>query len=167
MPILRGVLGWTAQTAAIPPSHPPSGDGLRKKPYPQSLRPKGKAKSGGQVGHKGVTLKQIEAPHPIVKHVPAACETCHKSLARTVAITRLKRQVFDIPVPQIEVTEHQAEVKICACCRHRNVGIFPTEVRSPVPYGPCVQALAGSMFCATPAPLFTVCRRNAVPCGKG
>ena len=121
---------------------PPSSDGLRKKPYPQSLHPKGKATSGGQVGHKGVMLKQIEAPHHIVKNAPATCETCHKSLARTVAITRLKRKVFDIPIPHIEVTEHQTEVKICACCRHRNVGSFPAEVRCPVQYSPRVQALA-------------------------
>ena len=49
-------------------SKPPSSDGLRKKPAPQSLREKGKRPSGGQVGHKGYTLQQVALPDLILKH---------------------------------------------------------------------------------------------------
>ena len=44
-------------------SKPPSSDGLKKKPVPQSLREKGKRKTGGQKGHKGKTLKMVSDPH--------------------------------------------------------------------------------------------------------
>ena len=43
-------------------SKPPSSDGLSKPPKTTSLRESGKNKSGGQLGHKGETLKQIEMP---------------------------------------------------------------------------------------------------------
>jgi hypothetical protein len=47
-------------------SKPPSSDGLRKKPSPKSLRPKGQKPSGGQLGHKGETLKQTAEPDEII-----------------------------------------------------------------------------------------------------
>ncbi len=43
-------------------SKPPSSDGLSKPPRTTSLRENGTHKSGGQRGHKGETLKQIETP---------------------------------------------------------------------------------------------------------
>ncbi len=50
-------------------SKPPSSDGLSKPRRTTSLRENGKNKSGGQPGHKGETLKQIETPDIVKKHV--------------------------------------------------------------------------------------------------
>ena len=54
----------------------------------------------------------------------------------------LKRQVFDLPLPKIEVTEHQAEIKVCSCCNKRVIAAFPYGVNAPVQYGEVIQSWA-------------------------
>jgi len=122
-------------------SKPPSSDGLRKKPSPKSLRVMGENRTGGQKGHKGYTLSQVEAPSQIVVHDVSECAVCHAPLSSTPAERIIKRQVFDICIPVIEVTEHHAEVKLCLC-GHRTTASFPKNVNSPVQYGARVKALA-------------------------
>lgn len=121
-------------------SKPPSSDGLSKPPRTSSLREKGKNKSGGQLGHKGETLKQTDAPDIIKKHVLTTCPDCHHSLLSSPLRGMLKRQVFDIPQPKIEVTEHQAEVKYCMCCNKTVTAAWPASVRAPVQYGEIIRS---------------------------
>jgi transposase len=121
-------------------SKPPSSDGLKKPPRTGSLREKGKHKSGGQKGHRGETLKQVESPDVVKKHVLLTCPDCHCSLISSKVIRVVKRQVFDIPPPKIEVTEHQAEVKYCACCNKKVTATFPTGVHAPVQYGEVIRS---------------------------
>ena len=122
-------------------SKPPSSDGFRKQPKPTSLRLKGQKPSGGQKGHKGHTLTQVETPTAIVTHYVKQCGACDKSLKAQKPMHVVKRQVFDIPEPKIEVTEHQAEVKVCKC-GHTTVASFPAGVTGPVQYGIRVKTLA-------------------------
>ena len=119
-------------------SKPPSSDGLRKPP--SSLRSKGSKPSGGQKGHKGHTLTQVSDPDQVIYHTIENCAVCQASLKETKATSIIKRQVFDIPEPRIEITEHQAEVKLCAC-GHMNRASFPETIQAPVQYGPRVKAL--------------------------
>lgn len=115
---------------------PPSSDGY-KKPSRQttSLRGKSNKKSGGQPGHKGHTLKQTTKIDKIEKHALIQCTKCENSLENIEAEKVEKRQVYDLPSISIEVTEHRAEVKTCPICGHKNKGIFPNNVSSPVQYG--------------------------------
>ena len=127
---------------------PPSSDGLRKepsqkKPRTSSLRESGKKPSGGQVGHKGKTLEQSSTPDKIIRHQALSeCSHCSHSLKFEPVIETIKRQVFDIPDPKIEVTEHQSEVKVCPCCQQKQVAPFPDGVHAPVQYGTNVNSIA-------------------------
>jgi transposase len=117
---------------------PPSSDGLSKKPGLPKEPPK---KSGGQFGHKGKTLKMVDTPDIVlVYHVPS-CPCCSKvfSPADVVEVVQ-KRQVFDIPAPIMEVTEHQLGVVVC--CGRQHLGSFPPQVGQPVQYGSRIKALS-------------------------
>jgi transposase len=120
-------------------SKAPSSDGL-KKPQPKSLREKGQRKTGGQRGHKGKTLCMVSDPSEILRHGLETCPECQHDLSAS-AVERLeKRQVFDIPPVQMQVTEHQAEVKTCACCGKVVKAVFPKGVENSVQYGTVLKA---------------------------
>jgi transposase len=123
-------------------SKPPSSDGLGKKPKTTSLREKSGRKPGGQPGHIGRTREQISYPNHIEVHTPGFCEHCFSSLTGVSSSAIEKRQVFDLPEVVIEVTEHQAEIKICPCCGLKTKGKFPDNIRGPVQYGERAHALA-------------------------
>ncbi len=127
-------------------SKPPSSDGLRKKPAPQSLRTKSSKKSGGQQGHNGHTLEQVSDPDHLVVHVIYQCPNCQKSLDTVPILSNIKRQVFDIPDPKIHITEHQVHIKVCDVCGVRVQGSFPEDVKAPVQYGQRIQALASYLL---------------------
>lgn len=120
-------------------SKPPSSDGL-KKPKPKSLREKGQRKTGGQKGHKGKTLYMVSDPAEILRHRLETCPECQHDLSAVVVEKLEKRQVFDIPPIKMLVTEHQAEVKTCACCGKVVKAVFPKGVENTVQYGTVLKA---------------------------
>ena len=121
-------------------SKPPSSDGLSK-PKPKSLRPPSKRPTGGQPGHPGHTLRMVDKPDRIVRHPVDCCAGCGRSLANQAPERIERRQVFDLPEPKLEVTEHQGEVKTCPCgCLNR--AAFPPEAVAPVQYGPLIKSAA-------------------------
>lgn len=123
-------------------SKPPSSDGLGKPPRTTSLREKGKNKSGGQKGHQGKTLKQSAHPDKIIRHVLEHCTDCGLSLSNHPVLEVTKRQVFDIPPPKVEVTEHQSESKYCSCCNKVVSSLFPQMVTAPCQYGSVIRSWA-------------------------
>ena len=77
-------------------SKPPSSDGLHRKP--KSLRERGKAKVGGQPGHKGSTLKRVAQPDHVEIHLLGPlCDACGNPIARgNVSVSAESRQVIDL-----------------------------------------------------------------------
>ena len=114
-------------------SKPPSSDGLNK-PSPKSLRKKGERTSGGQPGHPGNTLEQVQRPDQSFELKLERCPNSGIALDEEHIAGTIKRQVFDLPSPQLEVTEYIAYIyelengqRICA--------EFPEGVNNPVQYG--------------------------------
>ena len=122
-------------------SKPPSSDGLKKPPQTRSNRTPSGKKPGGQTGHEGASLSQVDNPDKIVRHAVHACGNCGDSLIDKRPCNIDKRQVIDLPPLILTVTEHQAERKRCHC-GHLTTAAFPENVTAPVQYGPEVQSLS-------------------------
>jgi len=120
---------------------PPASDGFSH-PRTSSLRQKGSKKRGGQKGHPGHTLSVVEAPNHTVLHSVDVCVHCACDLTDVEAVDIEKRQVFDIPPLNIEVTEHQAQIKKCPDCGASTKGVFPQGITQPAQYGHRIKALA-------------------------
>ena len=126
-------------------SNPPSSDGLsketvekkkKKKKRTKSSRKKSDRKSGGQAGHKGTTLNQVENPDQIADHTPDQCQGCSATLSKSDIVGFLSRQVFYIPKPPpLVVTEHRAHTCQCNECGAKVRAAFPDGVNAPVQYG--------------------------------
>src|SRR4051794_4830909 len=122
-------------------SKPPSSDGLDK-PVPKSLRGRSGRKPGGQPGHEGRTLRQVERPDEVVVHEPGACAGGGAELPtaqRPAAVAR--RQVFDIPKITVRVVEHRLVSRRCRCGT-LTTAAGPAGVAAPVQYGPHAAAIA-------------------------
>jgi transposase len=128
---LRSRLGQTSQNS----HRPPSSDGYKKQGAKTGIPKTGGKKQGGQEGHTGKTLEMVSEPDVLVVHHPVGCSCCGRQFGLEDLYVELgiRRQVFDIPLPKMEVTEHRvSEVR---CCGQSYQGEFPSEVSAPVQYG--------------------------------
>lgn len=120
---------------------PPSSDGFKKPSRVSNQREKTDRKSGGQRGHEGTTLRQVATPDAVIDHCPSVCTGCGGVVSVEQAIGHQKRQVFDLPPPVVEVTEHRAHRCWCPACGTETQAAFPAEVRATAQYGATVEAL--------------------------
>jgi transposase len=149
---LRRRLGLNSQN-----SHkPPSSDGYRKKRIQPAL-PKGKKPLGGQAGRKGKTLRAGEKPDRVRLHLPERCAVCGRAISVDEPHEVVsKRQVFDLPEPRLEATEHR--LGRVECCGRVQRGEHPPEVTASVHYGPGVRALVTQLSVDHKMPLEQICR---------
>lgn len=130
-----GELGARLKLNSANSSKPPSSDGLQK-PTPKSLRVKTGRKPGGQPGHPGHTLKQVELPDHTQTHrlETCPCGQCGGVNLKCVPpVDYERRQVFDLPPMRLEVTEHRAEINPWDACFQAASGIpiVPPVAKSP------------------------------------
>lgn len=118
---------------------PPSSD-FPKQSKTNSLRASSGKKPGGQLGHKGNTLKMVESPDIIEDHKSNYCTKCGKDISLLPSELIGKRQVIDIPPIRSTVTEHRVYKRVCTC-GHCNDSAFPKGVNTPVSYGAGVQSM--------------------------
>ena len=120
---------------------PPSGEGLAKPPpRSRSLRKRTGRKPGGQDGHRGQTLAQVATADREERHEPGSCSRCGAGLAGRPVTGIERRQVFDLPLVKVLVTEHQLIERVCGC-GHRTKGAAPAGAQAPVQYGPRIAAV--------------------------
>lgn len=120
-------------------SQPPSSDGLRKEAA--EPRRRGEKTTGGQPGHPGHTLRMVEQADVIVDLLPHGICACGLALADQVAVLKERRQQFDLPEPQIVVTEYRQWQVPCACGQV-HVEAFPPQIPANASYGPRLKAYA-------------------------
>lgn len=132
---LRRRLGQNPRNSDRPPSSESLG-----KPAPKSLRQRSGRKPGGQPGHPGSTLRQVDEPDVVVRHEPVVCSGCGDGLTGAAEVDVVRRQVFEIPPVKAEVTEHQLVIRQCACGTHTTAA-GPAAVAAPVQYGPRLAAI--------------------------
>src|SRR6266446_1844845 len=121
-------------------SLPPSSDRFVRPP--KSLRHKSGKSPGGQKGHRGHHLRQVEMPDEILIHPVLCCEQCHHDLRTQAADLPERRQVIDLPAKRLWVTEHRVEEKQCPACYHLTRAPFPATVAAPAQYGTALQGIA-------------------------
>ncbi len=117
-------------------NRPPSSDGFPKR---KSGMPKKGGLKGGQVGHQGDTLRQVEAPDVVLDGEPQSCECGAPEWVSEAQIAET-RQVFDLPEPRLEVVEYRRVKRTCKCGKTVS-GKFPEGVLGPAQYGLKVQAM--------------------------
>lgn len=115
-------------------SKPPSTDPNREK----KKRKKSTKKPGGQSGHNGTTLKQVDNPDEVIElHIDLRSlpkDSKFKIIGEEV------RQVIDIEISQV-VTEYRAQIMQDEL-GNRFVAQFPEGVTKPVQYGSNIKANA-------------------------
>ena len=127
---LRARLGQDSRNS----SKPPSSDGLAK-PSPKSLRGKSGRKPGRPKGQPGATMQLTDHPDKRLRHRPARCGCCGKSLKRAAVTAAGRRQVIGIP-PVKAVTAGQQMLTLPCGCGHQRKAEAPAGVTAPVRYGP-------------------------------
>jgi transposase len=136
-------------------SKPPSSDGLGRKVGKQ--RQKSEQPSGGQPGHQGHTLMQVQVPDCVIVHRPKQCEACQSDLRQELGTVKERRQVHDLPDLRLQVQEHRVEEICCPACQHLTRGTFPISIEAPAQYGPRVQAVAVYLSQFQLLPLGRIC----------
>ena len=114
-------------------SKPPSSDPHRE----QRTRRKGQRKPGGQAGHPGRTLEQVEDPDDI-RCIALDRRTLPEGHYREAGFEA--RQVIEIDISRL-VTEYRAQVPVNEAGQ-RFVAAFPEKVSCAVQYGDTIKAHA-------------------------
>lgn len=129
-------LGRNSSNSSMPPSSDVFGR-PEKKAAPKSGR-----KRGRQPGTGGSGLSMVADPDVVEEHLPAACSGCGSGLGPGDSVGFERRQVRDIPLTTVTVTEHRAHRCRCACGTVTAEAMPESVAGSPSSYGPNLRSLA-------------------------
>jgi transposase len=86
-------------------------------------------------------LELVAEPDEVIDHVPAACQGCGSGLADADAAGTVVRQVRDVPLVRVRITEHRMHKRVCGCGAV-TCAAAPSGVDGPAVYGPNLRAMA-------------------------
>jgi transposase len=128
--------GRKSNTSSTPPSHDIGRSNSK------NLRIKTGRKSGGQHGHKGVTLEMKEEPDEVIDYKPDYCHNCGTDLQQVDSEITDRKQEVVIPPIQVQYLEHRSHTKKCPICGTCCIGCLPDHLKAPIQYGASVSAMA-------------------------
>ncbi|MGW6263367.1 DUF6444 domain-containing protein [Streptomyces sp. NPDC055085] len=129
-------LSRNSSNSSLPPS-----TGTFSRPEKKKASESG-CKWGRQPGSGGLGLSMVAGPGVLEENLPASCTGCGSGLGPGDSIGFERRQVRDIALCSVTVTEHRAHRCRCACGTV-TAEPMPVEVAGPPSsYGPNVRALA-------------------------
>lgn len=107
-----------------------------------NLREKSNRKSGGQIGHKGSSLKMSEKPDEIQKHIPKYCKQCGEEF-NTDSVFELHQRKQEVVIPPIKprFIEYQSYRCTCSKCNTQTTTDLPSHLKANIQYGANIQAL--------------------------
>ena len=120
---------------------PPSSDGYKMRSFRPAFSKSKHSSHGGQKGHEGKTLRQVELPDKTEFCIPGICSCGHGFTKEELELAE-RRQVFELPPPRLEITEYQIFKGRCPVCGQEQKGTAPHGVSAPVQYGNNAKALA-------------------------
>jgi transposase len=121
-------------------SKPPSRAGLRRRP--QSLREKSGKKRGAQPGHPGHRVSLVATPDQVEIPRPVPCGGCQQELPSDAPSWVERRQVQELPLVRLHVTEQPILHVRCPACGATTAAQAPAGVSAPQQYGPRLRAVA-------------------------
>jgi transposase len=128
-------LGQNSGNSSLPPSSDRFGKPRRER------RGSSAGKPGKQPGAPGSALERVADPDEVIEHVPAACGGCGAGLDGAEPAGVIVRQVRDVPLVKVQVTEHRMHKRACSCGTVTTAAA-PGGVDAPVCYGPNLRAIA-------------------------
>jgi transposase len=132
---LTRLLGQNSGNSSLPPS-----TDRGRKPARQRRGGSGR-KPGKQPGAPGSALELVTDPDEVVEHLPGACGGCGADLHDGEPAGVVVRQVRDVPLVRVRVTEHRLHRRACRCGQV-STAAAPAGVDGPVVYGPNLRAIA-------------------------
>ena len=137
---LESRLDRNSSNSSVPPSSDRIAERMRRAEERRERRA-AKRMPGKQPGAPGEHLARVANPDEVVVHVPTECHSCGGDLSDAEFVGEEVRQVFDVPEPEVRVTEHRVRKLRCSCGAACEMP-FPAEATAPACYGPRVRAFA-------------------------
>ena len=127
----------TSENSGIPSSKNPISEQERIKKKTKSLRKRSDKPVGGQVGHKGSTLKKRETVDNRIQIYPDSptCPNCGALIPHSLFTEGETRQIIDLCNNIIETTEKVSMVAQCPICGTKVKGQFGELEGGNINYG--------------------------------